>query len=221
MPNSLRFPLALAFSLALGCATPPAEPAPEREQAAGPDESVIYLRAEADRALFLEREVERLHRDLEAAEEALVAIESGLRSSYNRATAVSALAEARISLQRAEVELPYLPEVVSEARGKLEQADSQLAEGHLGAAICFATRAQRIAQSAVDDARSATEDPDAHFIAGSRVNLREGPSLEHAIAGQLHRGTPVFPEAEREEWLLLRTVRGRVGWVHASLVSGR
>lgn len=216
MRSRLLYPIVLG--LALACATPP-EKEPLLSGAAPPDEALIYLRAEADRALFLDREVERLRRDLDAAEEALVAIESGLRSSYNRATAVSALAEARISLQRAEAELPYLPEVVDQARGKLARADSQLAEGHLGAAICFATRAQRIAQSAVDDARDASGRPDAHFIAGSRVNLREGPSLEAAIAGQLHRGTPVFPERARDDWLLLRTARGRVGWVHASLVA--
>ena len=210
-------PTALGLALALGCASTRQSPNETAEM--GPDESLVYLRAEADRALFLDREVERLRRDLESAEKALVAVESGLGSSYTRATAVSALAEARISLQRAEAELPYLPEVVAEARAKLERADSQLAEGHLGAAIFFATRAQRIAQSAVDDARDASQRPDAHFISGDRVNLREGPSLGHAVAGQLHRGTPVFPERSRDEWLLLRTVRGRVGWVHASLVS--
>ena len=217
MPYRWFLSLALGVSLALGCTTP----APLAEEVTGSDEPLVYLRAEADRALFLEREVERLHRDLETAEEALVAIESGLRSNYNRATAVSALAEARISLQRAQAELPYLPDVVAEAQGKLEKADSQLAEGHLGAAICFATRAHRIAQSAIDDARDASGRPDVHFIAGSRVHLREGPSLEYAIAGLLHRGTPVFPERSHDDWLLLRTVRGRVGWVQASLVSKR
>jgi hypothetical protein len=216
MPKRFFCPIVLA--LALGCSTVP-EAEPSVSDAAETDETLIRLRAEADRALFLDREVERLRRDLEAAEDALVAIESGLRSSYNRATAVSALAEARISLQRAEAELPYLPEVIDEARGKLEKADSQLGEDHLGAAIFFATRAQRITQSAVDDARGASDRPDAHFITGSRVNLREGPSLEHTIAGQLHRGTPVFPERARDDWLLLRTVRGRVGWVHTSWVA--
>ncbi|MGI9431262.1 MAG: SH3 domain-containing protein [Myxococcota bacterium] len=221
MTRIAPFPLALVLTLALGCATPPNEPSEPIAKATvtTPDESLVYLRAEADRAIFLEREVERLRDDLEAAEEALIAVESGLNSSYTRATAVSALAEARISVQRAEAELPYLPEVVAEAHGKLEKADSQLAEGHLGAAICFATRAHRISQSAVDDALEASGQPDVRFIAGNRVNLREGPSTEHAVAGQLHRGTPVFPERAREDWLLLRTVRGRVGWVHAPLVS--
>lgn len=215
MTRIARFSFALALILALGCATTPEEPS----ITVTPDESLVYLRAEADRALFLEREVERLRDDLESAEEALIAVESGLNSSYTRATAVSALAEARISVQRAEAELPYLPEVIAEAHRKLTKADSQLAEGHLGAAICFATGAHRISQSAVDDARKAAGQPDVRFIAGTRVNLREGPSTEHAIAGQLQRGTPVFPERARAEWLLIRTVQGRVGWVHAPLVS--
>jgi len=217
MTRIARLSFALALILALGCTTTPEEPSIAAPVT--PDESRVYLRAEADRALFLEREVERLRDDLESAEEALIAIESGLNSSYTRATAVSALAEARISVQRAEAELPYLPEVVAEAHRKLTKADSQLAEGHLGAAICFATGAHRISQNAVDDARKAAGQPEVRFIAGSRVNLREGPSTEHAIAGQLHRGTPVFPERARADWLLLRTAQGRVGWVHTPLVS--
>jgi hypothetical protein len=220
MPIRCRalFPVCLAMSL--GCAsTREQAPEPDRTAAQADAEALVYLRAEADRAIFLEREVERLRRDLEAAEEVLVAVESGLASSYTRATAVSALAEARISLQRAEAELPYLPDVVTQARGKLEQADSQLAEGHLGAAICFATRAQGIAQGALDDASGASRNPDAYFVSGARVNLREGPSLEHGVVSIVHRGLPVFPVREEGEWLLVRTVRGRVGWVHASLLA--
>jgi len=56
-------------------------------------------------------------------------------------------------------------------------------------------------------------------ISAGRVNLREGPSLEHGVLTVLGRGTPVFPERSEAEWMLVRTSGGRAGWVHASLVQ--
>jgi len=31
----------------------------------------------------------------------------------------------------------------------------------------------------------------------------------------------VFPEGDTGEWVLVRTVSGKVGWIHASLLRGR
>ena len=60
----------------------------------------VYRRAEAERIEFFEREIARLREDLARAEASIVAMESGLRGSQSRADAVSAIAEARIALDR-------------------------------------------------------------------------------------------------------------------------
>lgn len=55
-----------------------------------------------------------------------------------------------------------------------------------------------------------------------RVNLREGPSKEHATKWVYQRiGLPVEVTAEFETWLKIRDSEGAEGWVLHSLVSGR
>lgn len=213
-PRLRRLPPTLALVSALGCAAalpPPEDAAP----AAG---TVAYARAEAHRAERLEREVARLRGDLVEAEQALVAAESGLSTSYTRADAVSAVAEARISVERAGAEIPW-SELAGEARTKLVDSEAQLAADHLGAAVFLAVRAQRMADGAVGEARAAVRDGQAVRVSGARVNLREGPSLEDPVQRVLVAGTPVFPEDRQGEWLRVRTLRGRVGWIHASLIQ--
>ena len=39
------------------------------------------------------------------------------------------------------------------------------------------------------------------------------------ILAVLTEGTPVFSQRSRAEWIQVRTLRGTVGWVHASLLS--
>jgi SH3-like domain-containing protein len=55
-----------------------------------------------------------------------------------------------------------------------------------------------------------------------RVNLREGPSKEHATTWVFQRaGLPVEITAEFETWLKVRDSEGTEGWVLHSLLSGR
>jgi hypothetical protein len=105
----------------LACAAPPsAEPPTSSEPTIGED---VYRRAESDRAGRLQQEVDRLRDDLRRAEEALVAVESGLRSRNGRADAVSSLAQARIEVERASQEAPWRGSEITEARAKLDEAD--------------------------------------------------------------------------------------------------
>ncbi|MGO8799803.1 MAG: SH3 domain-containing protein [Roseiarcus sp.] len=55
-----------------------------------------------------------------------------------------------------------------------------------------------------------------------RVNLREGPSKEHATTWVFQRaGLPVEITAEFETWRRVRDSEGAEGWVLHSLLSGR
>ena len=55
-----------------------------------------------------------------------------------------------------------------------------------------------------------------------RVNLREGPSKEHATTWVFQRaGLPVEITAEFETWRKVRDSEGAEGWVLHSLLSGR
>lgn len=191
------------------CAAPPPPPTVDLE---------VYRRAEAKRIENLEREIERLRADLREAEAALVAAESGLRGSHIRADAVSALAQARIELERASRSAPWRRREIGEARAKLEEAERQLAEGHIGSAIFFASRTSRIASTLLTEARHVSAAPNKRFVRARRVNLRAEPSTQAPIRAVLEQGQPLYPERQDGEWLLVRTPLGSVGWIHASLV---
>jgi hypothetical protein len=218
----LSLSLALsAAGLASGCAlfAPPAPPPPP----APPErlDASVFRRVATERAEVLERENERLRADLRAAEETLLEIESGMRSTQRRAEAVSMLAEARIRVDRAAARAPWRRGVAAEAREKLDEAERQLADGHFGSAIFFVSRATRIASSLEAEAELVARSPGVHNVKPRRVNLRAEPNTESAVLAVLTSGLPVFVEGTEGEWALVRSVAGQVGWVRGDLLAAR
>lgn len=59
-------------------------------------------------------------------------------------------------------------------------------------------------------------------LKSNRVNVRKGPSIEHAVAWVFSRaGLPVEIIAEFENWRHIRDSEGSEGWVFHALLSGR
>jgi hypothetical protein len=181
-------------------------------------ETDVYRRAELERISRLEREIERLRADLAEAEHELVAVESGLRGVSSRADAISALAEARLQLERATERAPWRASLLKEAEEKLSEAERLVEAENFGSAIFFASRAERIARNTLAEVKEAESEPGARSVVAPRVNLRDGPSRDHAVVAVLHSGLPVFPEREAGDWMLVRTADGFVGWIHRSLI---
>jgi len=216
------------IALAPGCESPVLEgwlhrsepaAAPAPAESADPIDPAVYHRAQTERREYLEREVERLRADLQQAEESIVSLESGLRGLHTRADAVSAVAEARIALDRVRRSAPWRRDRIAEAREKLEEADLQLAADHLGAAMFFAARAQRITDSLCAESEQVARWSARRVIRGDRVNLRAEPSERASIVEVLLAQTPLYPERSLPDWTLVRTPDGRVGWVHSSLLQ--
>jgi hypothetical protein len=222
-PRTWALRLALVASLPLAsCAKPPSA-APEPQPAARSTEPApeVYRRADAARMRILEHEVQRLSADVRSAEETLIAVESGLRGAQTQAAALSTLAEARIQVDRAEKRAPWRAESATEARAKLEEADRQLAAGHVASAIFFASRASRIAQTLLAEADLAAKSPGTRFVRSGRVNLRAEPNTESEVVAVLPADVPVFSELDEGPWMLVRTVTGHVGWLRSDLVRAR
>jgi len=218
-PLLVLAPLPLVFA---GCHTATPRPAAEPEPVvAAPIEPSpeIQRRADADRVRALEIEVERLREDLRTAEETLLAVESGMRGNQGRAAAVSALAEARIQVERAAKSAPWRVNEATEARAKLVEAERQLAEQHVDSAIFFVSRARRIAESLTAEAARVRSHRDTAFVRGDRVNLRKGPSQETPVLSTLPARLPVFVEGHAGDWSLVRTTTGHVGFVRADLLT--
>jgi hypothetical protein len=229
-------PLA-SLALALGCQSPawaplrswlhsePPPPPPPPPQAAQVTPNVAEIdpealvRAQEGRREYLEREVARLRVDLQQAENSIVQLESGLRGIHTRADAVSAVAEARIALDRVSKSVPWQRDRVAEALAKLEEADRQLASDHLGSAVFFAARAKRITDALTAETRQVAKWSNRRVIRGDRVNLRSAPSEAANIVDVLGNETPLFPERSLPDWTLVRTPDGRIGWVHRSLLK--
>jgi len=212
----------LLSGLALAACATPAPPPPEPPPGPCPAlDAPVHSSAQQGRIHYLEREVERLEADLRQAEEAMVAAESGLRSAHSRADAVSTLAEARIALQRGSAAAPWRRDEIREGRDKLEEAEQQLGAGRPGSAVFFASRALRIAETLQDDAARVARERHARFVRGARVNLREGPSTEERVLAVVLGGTPVFEERAEGDWVLVRTLDGPAGWIHAPLLQER
>ena len=175
----------------------------------------------AERVQALEREVQRLKIDLVRAEDALIGVESRLRSGHSRANAVSSLAEAQMQLNRAAKVAPWRSETISEARDKLDIAQKHIDNEYFGAAVFFVYRANRIVEELNHEADIVDKTSQVMFVNRPRVNLRIGPTTEDEILTILVRGTPVVRERKKDEWLLVRTLTGIVGWVHYSLVTSK
>lgn len=184
-------------------------------------ESDLIRRAEIEHVHTLEREVARLKMDLVRAENTLIAVESKLRSGYSRATAVSALAEAQIQLNKASRVAPWRLETIGEARDKLDIAQKHIDEEYFGAAVFFVYRANRIVEDLNYEANIVDNSAQAMFINRPKVNLRSGPSTSEDIVKILVQGTPVVREKQKGEWFLVRTLTGTVGWVHRSLLTSK
>jgi uncharacterized protein YgiM (DUF1202 family) len=180
-----------------------------------------WRQAESERVRVLEREVARLRADLREAEAAMVAIESGLRGAQTRADAVSALAEARIAVERAQAAAPWRRAELAEVSSKLEEAERQFQAGNVGSAVFFASRAQRIADTLREEAQRVAGARGRRVVKAPRVNLRAGPSTEAAVLGVVREATPVLPQRSEGEWVLVRTPDGSAGWIHASLLEAR
>jgi hypothetical protein len=218
MSFTLRSTLLLALlccsTIPTGCAS--SQPPPPQHV---PSIEIAERRAEREQIERLEHEVDRLRADLRQAEETLIAAESGLRAATTRADAVSSVADARIQVERATEREPWRTKEIKEAREKLQEAERQLKQGSFGAAIFFASRAQRAASMLVMEAEAAESMAGLLKVSVAWANLRERPTTAAAITEVLMAKTPVYAEKTEGTWYLVRTPWGKVGWMHGSVLK--
>lgn len=205
----------------VACAQAPPTPSSQTEEEPPAVKAEFVHKADEERVQALEREVDRLKADLTRAEDALVTVESRLQSSYSRANAVSSLAEAHMQLNKASGIAPWRSHRIEEAQNKLDIAQKQIDKEYFGAAMFFIYRANRIVQELHYEAHLVETTPQTMFINRPKVNLRSGPSTEDEVLTVLEEGTPVVRETRQDDWILIRTLTGFVGWVYHSLVTSK
>ena len=101
----------------------------------------------------------------------------------------------------------------------------------LAAVAAQKERAQRLTDAAeveaaltlalIAEAAQSQNEKDMRRITATRVNVREGPSTDFAVAAQLRQGTVVeVLEISDTNWAKLHLDGGRTGWMAARFLEG-
>ena len=189
------------------------------DQVDGLFDEASYRRAEAERAEFYEREVERLRADLPQAEASLVAMESGLRGFHTGGRGLRAGRGAHRP-RAGEPERALAP---GSRGGGARQARGGLAAAPGGARRARPCSSRRAPSASTENLRAEVRQvagwEQKSLVVGDAVELRTAPSGEADVVDTLVAQTPVFPERSQNSWTLVRTPSGRIGWVRASGLS--
>jgi len=169
---------------------------------------------------LLRDEVESLKAELDRVERQFVSLEQRRQSTETKASAVSAIAEAQLLLERIEAKSTEDLDSLSAAqvRAKIKAADELMKTQNYAASVYYANRAIRLLVQVERRRELAPAMGTARVVSVSRANLREGPGAEYDVVATLDHGTVVVQLQERDDWYRVKAKSGVAGWVHSSVV---
>lgn len=217
-------PHVLAVTLALGgcaqqqTADTSVEPPPRTQRIDQLTHESQRLRAEVQET---RRAVARLEHELGKSRRELDSLTAQLRPMRSPADVVSALADARVALDRVgEDAASWESSRVEEGRAQLAEAQRHLAADRVGSALFFVLRARRITADIRDYRRLVAGTEDTKYVRVDQANVRTEPSLDGAVVTVLGRATPILSLGRDDDWLRILAPDGRYGWIHGTLVGG-
>jgi uncharacterized protein YgiM (DUF1202 family) len=157
-------------------------------------------------------ELARTRDVLELAEKQFISLERGLQNNETKASAVAALAEAKLAYDatvRADPEAGNLA-VVQQAEKKITTSDQLLSQQRYAASVYFARRAMRLL-------RDKGVKQNIRIVAVDHANFRQGPGMEYEVLGRFAMGTLLFEIGSNSSWYRVETADGRAGWIHSSV----
>ena len=170
----------------------------------------------------LEEEVALLTRDLEFTENEIIRLKAKLRGLDNKAEASSAIAEARILMNRYRTQRGRTPNL-DRSQELVERAEQQIVEENFGAAAFFAQKAEDLLQDrrrtpAADAAADRPAPKKQYTVRVPTLNIRSDASETAEIVGKAAKGDVLFAETVRGDWLSV-TAGTVSGWVYRRLVD--
>ncbi len=170
----------------------------------------------------LEDEVALLSRDLELTENEIIRLKAKLRGLDSKAEASSAIAEARIFMNRYQEQRGRTANL-ARCEELVERAEQQIVEENYGAAAFFAQKAQDLLQDrrrsgGPETAGDRPPSKKQYTVRAATVNLRAEPRTSAAIVGKAAKGDVLTAVAARGDWLKV-TLGEVTGWVYRRLVE--
>jgi uncharacterized protein (DUF3084 family) len=179
-------------------------------------EAILQLTGEVEKkaaaATYMEEQLERTREVLEYAERQFISLERGLQSYETKASAVAALAEAKLSFDKTLRNQPFARNMVNvqQAREKIKESDILLSQKRYAASVYFSKRAIRL----LEETRSQES---VRIVSADDVNMHTGPGREYEVIARLDVGTVLIQVDYDAPWLRVETRGGQAGWVHESL----
>jgi arginine/lysine/ornithine decarboxylase len=164
--------------------------------------------------LKLTADLEHLGDVLEYAERQFISLERDLQNNETKASAVAALAEAKLSYDASIRDNPEAAELpaIRQAHAKIEASDKLLSQERYDGSVYFAKKALRL----IEDRHMKRN---VHIVAVDNANLRSGPGTEYAVLTRVALGAVLFQVGSQSAWYKVETLDGKAGWVHRSITS--
>lgn len=188
----------------------------------------VRARRSEDEQRRLEEQIALRQRELEFTQTELIRTKARLKGLETRADASSAIAEARILVDRAKSR--GRAATAKAASESLQAAEEQLGFQNFGAALFLALRAQDVVAKTSEGGRpslpAVAEDasgpegpaPQATYeVAVESANVRQAPSTEAPVVGEVRRGAKVDALGVRGGWVRVKS-GSLTGWVSLKLL---
>jgi len=168
---------------------------------------------------LLKEELVLTKSDLDQVEKQFVSLERRLRVEESKASAVSAVAEVQLLLEKTQKEHPELAgtALFEEAQEKLLTSDEMVRMRNYAAAAYYANRSMRLLNQ-LERRKNIGSDGTTWIVSVNRANLREGPGGQYEVVTQLKYGTVIVQLSAADDWYQVRTKDGASGWLHHSVI---
>lgn len=178
------------------------------------------LRSSEDERRKLEERVAVLQRTLEVTETEVIRAKAKLKGIETRAEASSAIAEARILLQRLKDEKKGSASLAL-SQDKLDQAAEQLQAQDYSMAAFYALQAQEILEGvrrglSLDPERAAPKKE--YTVQANVANIRKEPDAKAPLVGKVPKGTVLQATGMRTGWVKVKHEQVE-GWVSRALLE--
>ncbi len=176
------------------------------------------LEASSTREKLLQDELSATQSDLARVERQFVALDNRLDDNETKASAVAAIAEVELLVEKFLRDTQEDSTVVTDVVARLKESERQVSRGNFAAAVYYADRAMRLVNQIERSQALAQSDRTLRVVAVNKANVRKGPGGKHKVVDQLAFGVAVSEIGRSGDWCHIRSNDGKSGWVHKSLL---